>query len=196
MKYLLQVYFRVRTWKYSVLAGFLIASESCSDAVGFNEHSAEVEFENERTHEFQFFNLNLNIGRARNRFTVAQRYWRKRGWEREWYAATAALLQWHGTRGARPRYDLGHFINTVETVLTVGTSSLGSRRKMTFACEGFVAKSQFVFEKAHCCESYCWHRSGFLSQIVVDRDNWVSNETFHLASDSIALPTLPGTCVL
>ena len=35
-----------------VLAGFMIAG-SCSDALGFNEQSAEVDFENERTCESQ-----------------------------------------------------------------------------------------------------------------------------------------------
>ena len=48
-------------WKDFVLAGFLIAAVSCSDAVGFSEQSAEVEFEKERTYEFQFFNLNLDF---------------------------------------------------------------------------------------------------------------------------------------
>ena len=45
-----------------VLAGFLIAAVSCSDALGFSEQSAEVEFENERspTCEFQLFSLNLD----------------------------------------------------------------------------------------------------------------------------------------
>ena len=47
-------------WKAFVPAGFLIAAVSCSGAVGFNEQSAEVEFETERTYEFQFFNLNLD----------------------------------------------------------------------------------------------------------------------------------------
>ena len=49
-------------WKDFVLAGFLIAAVSCSDALGFSEQSAEVEFENERspTCEFQLFNLNLD----------------------------------------------------------------------------------------------------------------------------------------
>ena len=50
-------------WKGFVLAGFLIAAVSCSDAVGFNEQSGEdrvVEFENERTYEFQFFSLGLD----------------------------------------------------------------------------------------------------------------------------------------
>ena len=49
-------------WKDLVLAGFLIAAVSCSDALGFSEQSAEVEFENERspTCEFQFFNLNFD----------------------------------------------------------------------------------------------------------------------------------------
>ena len=63
--------------KAFVPAGFLIAAVSCSDAVGFNEQSAEVEFETERTYEFQFFNLNLDMFRARSSLTVAQRY----GWE-------------------------------------------------------------------------------------------------------------------
>ena len=40
----------------------MIAAVSCSDALGFSEQSAEVEFENERspTCEFQLFNLNLD----------------------------------------------------------------------------------------------------------------------------------------
>ena len=55
-------------WKGFVLAGFLIAAVSCSDAVGFREQSAEVESEKERRRRtyvkhcngFQFFNLNLD----------------------------------------------------------------------------------------------------------------------------------------
>ena len=49
-------------WTDFVLAGFLVAAVSCSDALGFSEQSAEVEFENERspTCEFQSFNLNLD----------------------------------------------------------------------------------------------------------------------------------------
>ena len=43
----------VLAWKGFVLAGFLIAAVSCSDALGFREQSAEVEFGNERTYEFQ-----------------------------------------------------------------------------------------------------------------------------------------------
>ena len=46
-------------WKGFVLAGFLIAAVSCSDAVGFSDQSAEVELEGERTYEFQLFILNL-----------------------------------------------------------------------------------------------------------------------------------------
>ena len=44
-----------------VLAGFLMAV-SCSDALGFSEQSAEVEFENERspTCEFQLLSLSLD----------------------------------------------------------------------------------------------------------------------------------------
>ena len=38
-------------WKDFVLAGFLIAAVSCSDALGFSEQSAAVEFEKERTCE-------------------------------------------------------------------------------------------------------------------------------------------------
>ena len=40
-----------------VLAGFLIAV-SCSDALGFNEQSAEVGLENERAFESQFSGSN------------------------------------------------------------------------------------------------------------------------------------------
>ena len=49
-------------WKGFVLAGFLIAAASCSDALGFGEQSAEVEFENEQspTCEFHWFNYNLD----------------------------------------------------------------------------------------------------------------------------------------
>ena len=79
--------------KAFVPAGFLIAAVSCSDAVGFNEQSAEVEFETERTYEFQFFNLKLDMFRAHSSLTVAQRYGWKRGRGREWHAATASLLQ-------------------------------------------------------------------------------------------------------
>ena len=45
-----------------VPAGFLIAAVSCSDALGFSEQSAEVEFENERspTCELQLFSLSLD----------------------------------------------------------------------------------------------------------------------------------------
>ena len=48
-------------WKGFVLAGFLIAAVSCSDALGFSEQSAEVEIENERspTCELQLFSLRL-----------------------------------------------------------------------------------------------------------------------------------------
>ena len=49
-------------WTDFVLAGFLIAAVSCSDALGFSEQWEEVEFENERspTCEFQLLNLNLD----------------------------------------------------------------------------------------------------------------------------------------
>ena len=49
-------------WKGFVLAGFLIAAVSCSDALGFGEQSAEVEFESERspTCEFQLLSLSLD----------------------------------------------------------------------------------------------------------------------------------------
>ena len=40
-------------WKGFVRAGLLVAAVSCSDALGFGEQSAEVNFENERTCEFQ-----------------------------------------------------------------------------------------------------------------------------------------------
>ena len=43
-----------------VLAGFLTAAVSCSDALGFSEQSAEVEFENERTCEFELSSLGLD----------------------------------------------------------------------------------------------------------------------------------------
>ena len=46
-------------WKGFVLAGFLIAAVSCSDALGFGEQSAEVEFGNGRTCEFQLSSLTL-----------------------------------------------------------------------------------------------------------------------------------------
>ena len=49
-------------WKGFVLAGFLIAAASCSDALGFGEQSAEVEFENDRgpTCDFQLFCMSLD----------------------------------------------------------------------------------------------------------------------------------------
>ena len=36
-------------WKGFVLAGFLIAAVSCSDAFGFSGQSAEADIENEQT---------------------------------------------------------------------------------------------------------------------------------------------------
>ena len=46
-------------WKDFVLAGFLIAAVSCSDAVRFSEQPAELEFCDERTCEFQLLNAAL-----------------------------------------------------------------------------------------------------------------------------------------
>ena len=63
-------------WTDFVPAGFLIAAVSCGDAVGLREQSAEVDFESERTYEFQLFNLDLDsyvILRAHSSLTVAQR---------------------------------------------------------------------------------------------------------------------------
>ena len=48
-------------WKGFVLAGFLIAAVSCSDALGFSEQSAEVEFANERSPTCEFHLLNLDL---------------------------------------------------------------------------------------------------------------------------------------
>ena len=47
-------------WKDFVLAGFLVAAVSCSDALGFSEQSAEVEIENERTCEFELSSLSMD----------------------------------------------------------------------------------------------------------------------------------------
>ena len=48
-------------WKGFVLAGFLIAAASCSDALGFGEQSAEVDFGTGRKCEFQLSSLSVEV---------------------------------------------------------------------------------------------------------------------------------------